>query len=297
MKRRYELTATGIDDALIGMSSDPWSQGAPQAEGLRVPPVVEGAHGIIDRPRFLFCLATRVIMKPCRLVGIRQGVTIGMDLANGTPPFRPIELFVTTPSFKFSDGNISWHLVYEDNARPTPHELDIRNTNNWMFEVSDGPAMLYETFTNGVVGPNGDPLLYMRNLTAYTPPQLQLTWKPVAEDLKCFYGLRFPYMEGHAWADLGGEGGIELEVGRRVSLYASVLQSNPATRPADVAPTLVGGVKSAPQGIPPEEAFISVLDIAAGGELPAVGPVYWRVMGGLVFEDYLGEATVEGSQP
>lgn len=295
-RRRYELSASGFDDTLVGMSSDPWSQNRPQGAGLRIPAVLPGDTGPLGRPRYLFCLATRKILNPCKLIGIRQGVTIGnlFLTGGGELPIRayPLEFFVTTPTFRFVDGNISWHLVYEDNAYPEPHELTVTDTNNWAFNVSDGPAMLYRTFANAAVGPNGEPVDYATNLTAYTPPQLQNSWKPVANDLKCFYDLHFPYKSDHAWEAFGKDG-INLEVGRRISLYASVLQTNPATRPPGPSPIGAVGPPSslqAPNGLPPEEAFICL----ATNVLLTGGVAYWRILGSLIFDDEIEDVAGRG---
>jgi hypothetical protein len=253
--------------------------------------VLPGDTGALTRPRYLFCLATRKIMNPCKLIGIRQGVTIGnlfiTDNGEEPPSAYPLEFFVTTPTFRFVDGNISWHLVYEDNAYPEPHELTITDTNNWAFNVSDGPSMLYRTFTNAIVGPNGEPLDYAVGLTAYSPPQLQGSWKPVADDLKCFYDVRFKYDNGHAWEAFGEEG-INLEVGRRISLYASVLQTNPGARPFGPSEIGVAPNLEAPNGLPPEESFICLM-----GNLTD-GAIYWRILGALIFDDEIAVSAGRG---
>lgn len=294
-RRRIELSASGIDDGLLGLSSDPFTQGVPQAPGLRVPSVLTGDHPP-TRPRYLFLLATRKILNTCRLIGIRQGLTIGNFLNADAPSTYPLELFVTSPTWKFVDGNVSWHLVYEDNAQPNPHQLTITDTQNWAKDCSDSPAMLYSTFTNGVVNVNGAPILYMENLTAYTPPQLQNSWKPIAGDLKNFYDLRFPYTGDGAWRAFGGsDGGIWLEAGRRVSLYASILQTNPATRPNSV-PSIAGPPVAVAGGLPPEEAFVSLMAQLNSGEASSLGAQYWRVLGALIFEDEIDDATGEVSR-
>jgi hypothetical protein len=298
-RRRFELSASGIDDGRIGLSTDPWTQGASQGPGLRVPPVLPSDESPATRQRYLFLLATRKILNPCRLIGMRQGLTIGCVLLADAPVAYPLECPVTTPSWCFVDGNVSWHLVYEDNVEPNPHGPAITDTNNWAKDCSDGPAMLYNTFTNTNVGLNGEPILYMENLTAYTPPQFQNQWKPVAGDLKCFYDIRFPYSSESAWDSFAGgdnEKGIALEMGRRVSLYASILQTNPNIRAACV-PAIGAGVPNnqAPNGLPPEEAFLSLItnNVNSGEGGLGNAPVYWRVMGSLIFEDEI-ETGVRG---
>jgi hypothetical protein len=277
---RFELSASGIDDGRIGMTSDPW--GAPaQGPGLRIPPVLPSDTGDVSkRARYLFCLATRTYSAPTHLIGARQGLTIGCDSNLGTPPVRPCELQVTTPGFCFVDGNVSWHIVKERNDRPQ-NKRPVTDTQNWCHVWSNGPAMLYETFTNAVVNANGAPLIYSAGLTAYTPPLVQGVWLPLGEDLKSFYDIRFPQDSSEAWSAFGPDG-FYIEPGARVSFYASVLQTNPSTR-GNLAKAAVAA--GAPYGLPPEEAFITLMT-PTGAEAPIqFSPVFWRIYGSLIFED------------
>jgi hypothetical protein len=275
-KRLFELSASGIDDQLVGMSSSPWG-GTPEGAGLRIPPVPTTDTGDPAlRPRYLFCLATRTTHAPTTLIGCRQGLTLGCDLNEGDAPFRPIELQVTTPDWKFVDGNVSWHIVKERNARPR-NQRPLTDTQNWSQTWSDGPAMLYQTFTNAFVNANGAPVLYMRGLETYTPPPTQGVWLPVAEDLKSFYDIRFPQTASQAWNAFGP--GIPIETGERITFYASVLQTNPATRSTNTD-------FFNDTGLPPEEAFLQILTPTAGEPPPLqYAPVYWRIFGSLIFAD------------
>ena len=281
MKRRFELSASGIDEALVGMTSDPWSQGAPQAPGLRIPAVLPSDEGDVSkRPRYFFCLATRTAEAPFKVIGCRQGLTLGVNLAavNGEPGYQPLEFAVETPDFRFPDGNVSWHIVLERNARPR-NQKPLTDTNNWSYGWADGPAMLYDTFTNTNIGLNGQPLLYMAGLTAYTPPKLSNSWKPIAADLKSFYDIRFPQTSAQAWNAFGE--GIVVGIGTRVSLYATVLQTRPATG-------FQLGIQNSGDpinGTPPEWAFVTGYTVAGSEEAPTIGPNYWRIFGSLIFED------------
>jgi hypothetical protein len=279
--RAFELAAEGIDDGVVGMSTDPFTSGFPQAVGLRVPEVTHGGVSPLLRERYLFCLATRRISRPgTRLIGARQGATIGCDLDVGTPPFRPIELQITSPFWHFADGNISWHIVVEQNGRPTnQNSRPQTDTVSWAKDFSDGPAMLYDTFTNSVVDPNtGAPLLYMDGLTAYSPPKLHNTWRPIAGgNLNCFYDMKFDWTSDVGW-EAFGDRGVELAVGSRISFYASVLQTDPTS-------TIRSKVISSAQVLDswPEESFLQLFKQT--GEEAGSQPVYWRVFGALVFLD------------
>lgn len=278
-KRRIEVATTGIDEALQGLTSDPIGSGLPQTTGLRVPPVLPGYTTPLAQPRYRFCLATRTIAggAPTRLIGIRQGVTLGVDANGGTPPVRPVEMEIQTPTFHFPDGNISWHLVKET----VGHRVVTTPSTNapaWSYLESDGSAMLYKTFTNTNVDPvTGAPAYYNVGLTAYTPPPTPHDWLSIS-GLGDFHDVRFRWKANHAWSTLD-----EVIDGTcRISLYASVLQTNPATRTNLTIPTTYSQT-----GIIPEEVFIADWT-TGGGDAPFKGPIYWRIYGALVFEDDIG---------
>jgi len=270
--KRYEISTLGIDEGLQGLSSDPFAPtGFTSYAGLRVPVVLPGVSQA-NMPRYRFLLATRRYNGKTKIIGIRQGLTIGCDANAGTPPERPLECNVTTPGFRFSDGNVSWHLVKEEQAdrnfiRPQT------DTESWAFMQSESPAMLYQTFTNTTVNPQtGAPIYYPLGLTAYTPPATGTHWRHIAA-LGNFHDLRFPWNSPEAWDTLN----IEVEGSGRISLYATVLQTNPATR-SNGSNTVTALSSTAC----PEESFIK--------DLSAVGVVYWRVFGSLIFEDLMGDA-------
>jgi hypothetical protein len=136
--------------------------------------------------------------------------------------------------------------------------------------------MLYQTFTNSNVDPTtGAPLFYMLNLTAYTPPDLTALLEPVG-GLGNIHDLRFPWDSANAWHSFG-ESGVDIAGGGRLSLYASVLQTNPNTRGVPTLPV----VPSLSNNTTPEEAFIQAYTVT--GE-PNLGPNFWRIMGALLVE-------------
>lgn len=268
MGRTVEVSTVGIDEALQGFSTDPFGSSYPSTIGLRVPAFVPAKQTPPEpSSRYLFLLASRQVgeRQRVRLRGWRQYLTIGMSSpANINVPSRPVELEVTTPSFRFPDGNVSWHLVRE----PPTHPVNQRpNTDlaNFMFVDSDGPALLYQTAAfSAATG------FYMLNLTTYTPPlERQGTWEPIA-GLGNVHDLRALWRDDHAWDSLD----VCVEGQCRISLYASVLQTNPATR---ARPTLPAGLTA-----PPEEVFMAAMQTVAGEE---DGVRYWRVAGALIFDD------------
>lgn len=278
---RVEVSTTGVDEALQGVSSDPFStSGYSTSTGLRIPAVLSGSSTPATQPRYLFCLASLTFQDGIKLLGIRQGLTIGVDANEGSPPERVVECWVKTPNFRFVDGNVSWHLVIENQPQRNQN-IPGTNAQNWVKLQSDSPAMLYQTFTNSNTTATGAPVLYIDGLTAYAPPDLTQSWQPVA-GLGNIHDLRFPWDSGNAWKSFG-EGGVPIEGGGRLSLYASVLQSNPATRGS---PTIE--VTNLSSNAAPEECFIQNYSYGGEEEEPAGGPIFWRIMGALLVEKLVG---------
>lgn len=258
--RRFEVSTVGIDEALQGLSTDPFGSAFPTTVGLRIPAFINSPS-----TRYLFLLATRQVANKevVRVRGIRQYLTIGASAAASVSiPTRPVEFEVVTPSFRFPDGNVSWHLV-----REPPQLVDLQRPNtdlpSFAFADADQSALLYQSYVQSAA--TG---FYMLNLTAYMPPLGRLsTWEPIA-NLGNFHDIRFEWRGDHAWGALD-----EYVAGPcRVSFYASVLQTNPATRPLAVF------VNPLPPG-PPEELFINSMSTES------FSVSYWRVAGSLIFED------------
>jgi hypothetical protein len=270
---KNEVGASGIDEALQTLTSDPYGSTAPSGVGLRIPALVPNNPGAPALNRYLFLLATRQVQRRCKIVGISQYLTIGTNAysGEGSPQVRPLELAVTTPSFRFIDGNVSWHLVLEPN--PSPRTRPLTDAPNFMQHKADGPALLYGAatigadFIDGVTGaPEGG---YAGNgcITAYTAPAVQSEWRAIA-GLGCFYDIRYQQNASSIWNP-----NIEIaaDSDMRVSFYASVLQTAGTSPSQTSIPT--------PVYLPPEEGFIN-----SGWTNPVL---YWRVSGRLVVEDDL----------
>jgi hypothetical protein len=270
MGNRWEINASGIDESLQGLSSDPFGGTPAVGPGLRVPALIP-ANGA----RYLFQLAA-VDVDPrnsVHVIGWRQLVTIGMNVFAEAPAANllPIELQVTSPQWHFPDGNWSFHLVAEpyflySNQNPVaPNFAPFRTS---------GAALLYGSaaFSAGNFNPaTGAPYYYPVGMTAYAPPtDIIPTWEEIA-GLGNVHDLRAPYRVATGWDSLD----IVVKGPRRLCLYASVLQTNPATRPTPLVPS------SAPIGMPPEDAFVSAYSGVAG---EGTGPIIWRVGGSLILE-------------
>jgi hypothetical protein len=287
---RVEIVANGIDESLQLIGGDAF--GRLLSVGLRVPfaatNVAAKAPGIKGFPgpiigRYLFLIATFSISykQKARIRGYRMGATIGAKQisASGVTP-RVIEREIESPMFKFQDGNISWHLmdVGAPNAqgynplRTGPNDLD-----NFIFRWSSSPALLYETATL----PAGDP--FYVDLTAYKPPwQGRPPGTTLLPQFNTMYDLRTPYRTSQAWNSLD----IPLEGPRTVAFFASVRQTNPATRAPYTPPAGLTPEEFYSLGISQEEQFILENPPVGGGEIfPfSTGAIYWRVMGSLIVD-------------
>jgi hypothetical protein len=260
--RRHEVSTTGIDEALANLSADPFGSAFPTWTGLRVPSFVNA-----PTERYLFLLASRQLgpRETTRLRGWRQLVTIGAAV-NSDVPSRPFEMAVTTPTWRFPDGNVSWHLVREPFFDGLPGRPRPKDTASFAFQTSESPALLYldANWSSGIDPFTHAPPYYMLNMSAYTAPSgLRGQWEPLA-DLGNVHDLRAPWDAARAWESLD----VPCEGICRISLYASVLQTNPAS------PARVTDLETIPAN-PPEEAFLADVPNA----------IYWRVAGALIFED------------
>lgn len=264
-RRRVELVSVGIDEALQGLAGDPYN--GTSSVGLRVPSLV--THGAQNR--FLFLLCTFWLPEAINgwVRGFRQGWSLGerqiQSTEEGDVP-RVVEQWVTTPNFKLPDGNISWHmrLMGKDapyGLPPNPGAVFDPATGpqqNLAFRDSAGPALLFNTVASGTP--------FYVQMTAYTPPLAgQPPGEPLTGELDTFYDLKTHWDDAHDWEALD----IRIQGPCRVAFYASVQQSDPATRPSLQLPrTIVEG------GVPPEEAFLANFPNA----------IIWRVAGALVLE-------------
>jgi hypothetical protein len=279
MKRRFEIATSGADEGLQGLSSDPFGgAGTPVATGLRIPSLVN-----TPTTRYLALLATKVITTKTKVCGIRQGLEIGLDLGPQLQIVqqRPMTMCVVTPTFRFSDGaNVSWHLVRE----PMPLRVGQRpktDTDSWTYQAADTPSFLYDDFIASQTTLMGQPINYALNLTSYTPPRFVGDFQNIA-GLKSIRDIRYP------WTATGWNSIDEEVTGIcRVSLYASILQTDPLNRPGTVFGEGITTNGSA-EGSAPEENFIAKYTFTETETTPAAGPQFWRVYGSILFEDEVG---------
>lgn len=264
-RKRIEIVTTGIDDALQGRGGSPYK--GKNWIGLRVP-----AHIVDDETRYLFMLASFSISygQNARIVGFRQGWSLGLKQTLPGDAVRYVEQMVSDPWFKLPDGNISWHLRQMAIDHPKASGLS-RGANvippiaNLAFKQSDTPALLYQSATVA----SG----FYTDLTDYVPPNLGRPWgEALAPNLHTFYDLKTEWRDSHAWSALD----IPVTGPAKVQLFASVLQTDPATRTAIDLPVAPDPILEG--GLSPEEQFLINFPDA----------IIWRVAGALAveLEDY-----------
>jgi hypothetical protein len=246
---RYEISSVGFDTSLQGVGGDPDNSG--YAVGIRVP----SAPTISTPNRYFFMLARTRLNAFCKahLIGIRQMVTIGTLISNGgTPPANyPLEKEVQSPFWKFTDGNVSWHL----RRIPPTHQqqANIYNAEGLSYLDSQTPSLLYlnaPTEAGGYIAPNKIPGV------------------PLVAQLGTFYDLRWNWRDDHAFFSLDAE----IQGPCDIALFASVRQTNPETRTALVLP---GSLPAGTDSIPQEDAFVVNFPTS----------IYWRIAGALLFQE------------
>ena len=282
--RRLELSTSGIDEFKQLIGGD--GEGRITSTGLRVPPAPWSPPpvGLVHLPqvdRYTMQLVTLRVDTGRRIIirGLRQLATIGINAA--TPDATPyiVEMPVTTPNWGFQDGNIAWGLRRVNRPRERARVTDTDSFRYRFSDTSATGALVYEsaTFPPTHLSPAGRPDFYT-SLTSYVAPNRGRFYGQALDgQFSTFRDLRFDWKSDEAWDSLH----IPVEGPCSVVFYASVRQTNPATR-GSLAALLPFAM---PDGMPPEEQFL--LNFPTNGDT-GVGVQYWRVAGGIVYENVDG---------
>ena len=257
-QRRIEIATTGIDEAFQLIGADPY-RGISNV-GLRVPtlPTTD------PDKRYLFNLASFNIADgaKARIIGWRELWTLGFDqvgVETGTHRFG--EQVVRDPMFHLQDGNVSWHLrIIGPGEVPIPNLGPIDPpARDLIFRMGDNPGLLFEKVV--LASP------FYVNLSAYTPPNKGRPWgTPLQNDMATMIDTRTQWRTHGAWHHSLD---VPVDGPATVAFFASVRQSNPATRIPLVVPS-----PFFPNGLSEEEQFL----------LNFPGAIIWRVAGALVVE-------------
>jgi hypothetical protein len=258
---RYEVSTSGFDPALQGVWSDPY--GGAYNVGLMVPQVLPVVRDPQHRLLFMLAFARFGAHRKARLVGVRQLLTIAALIpqpsAEIPPPPYIFEQQVKTPYWHFTDADVSWHVMrVPPGNQPLPNKA---NADGIAFRYATGAALLFEKNPNGV---------------SYAPPNGgRPLGAPISSSLGNLHDIRYPWNSDHAQDSLD----IEIEGPCDLVFYASVQQTNPATRPSISSAGL-----TFPFGtgcLPKEEAFIGNFE----NQTTPVPVTYWRIGGSMIIEE------------
>jgi len=211
-----------------------------------------------------------------RLVGFRQYLTIGVQIATSTKATYPLERPVETPTWKYVDGNVLWGI------RKIPPKLyslpNVNNADGLAYEYSSTPAQLFETVVAGVTTPPYGGLFPGNLLT----PELGRMF-----DLRC---RRWAYPVP---CDVAFEGPCD------IAFFASVQQTNPNNRtnpPSTETQDLLGqfnGNNSIPASV---EGAPGYYVVTTSGTNAAIGQLLYDPGTGVgndqVVNAYVGQSVV-----
>lgn len=244
---RLEVTTAGYDPNLQLVGGDPY--GTPDFTGLLVPtaPTPTGKPQL----RYLFQLARIGFNNPesAWLRGIRLyaslfGYTITQGVTTG-----PFEKQITSPMWRFPDGNISWHVMvigktWRDRRNPA-------NTDSLVFLDSSAPAQLFQVPAS-VLPP-----------VAYVPPNAGRPWgKAIASDLGNIHDMRYPWRDDHAETVLN----IPIPAPCDVAIFCSVAQHDFSVDTGVPAPVFTANQFAAAT---PEDQFWSAYSNVQYGRVAA----------------------------
>ncbi len=205
------VTSVGFDPDLAGIGSTACC-GDQSMTGVAVPaaPTTECLN------RYLIRLAAAVVPRDFGLavVGLRQAVLLRAEVPNEDGSISPFELEVTSPFWRFPDGNVTFHLAWkQDQCGPLICDPDQQPATSPDVDCLDSGLLYVPPFIDGA----GFPYVALNGGIAPGDGVV---------DLSAMRDLRYPWQ--HPDWTLS-----ELQIGPGVVvLYASVWQTDPAKRPA-----------------------------------------------------------------
>jgi len=204
----YELSTQGFDPAFQDVASD--SSGGGYNVGLVIPQTPPLVNLPKNRYLFLLAYAQFAANERAKIIGMRQLVTIGQyvpeDPQDPNSALYSLEMEVETPFWHFTDGNITWYL-----QRIPQVSYPIRNAANaegLQYRYGQTPSLLFQDPPPAYVPPNGG----------------RPYGVPLTPDLSGFHDLRFREKYSSKYFEIPIVGPCD------VALYASVQQTDPATR-------------------------------------------------------------------
>jgi hypothetical protein len=242
--QRVVLCGANYDPTLAFVGSTPYP-GDLNSTGVLIPEKPTVGSGV----RYLgrLCGLRLAPNQRCIIRSIRQLLTIGADLSTADPNITvPVELPVSSPTWRFIDGAVSWHLREVDSVYAAGSGFRFNDTAPPLPPYSEGnPGFNAAVLMRALVAPDG---------TGYVPLNGGVPYGVDIAGLGDMRAMHWPWNGQYASNDLG----VEILGPRDLVLYASVYQTDPETRPLITAPTTAMG---------PEDKFITTYPNAR----------YWRV--------------------
>lgn len=210
--RLVELVSAAVDPSKAGIGSSPWL-GDISNTGVTVLPLAAAQLTPVNRQLFRLCSVDIPSGGQVRIRGLRTLVTIGQEFPvseeapAGTFVF---EREVVSPLWSFQDGNVSWHVRHEPNMFSTWEVADAAQTGG----------------TSPMLSGEDSALLYVPPFAVYVAPGSGIPPGGDADYLGTWRDQRYP------WTNTDWDLAVPVFGPGRVTMYASVLQTNPSTRVA-----------------------------------------------------------------
>jgi hypothetical protein len=212
--------------------------------------------------------------------GLPGGVLFGGEVvtstafAAGSEYTSYFERQVTSPRWRFPDGNVSWHVMAMQPNTPTPAFLVLPGgvTGNVTNQPPGSAFALANTPSILALSSAAD--------AGYTPPNGGRPFgNPLTPDLGNFHDLRFPWDSANAWHYSVD---VPINAPCDIALFASVAQTDPEGRnnPTPPASPILSAPSAGVSTLSPEDQFYLTFVETA---------VYWRIAGALVFAENCGE--------
>jgi hypothetical protein len=254
-KRRHEVASSGLDDFFANLTG--------HNTGLRIPAAAVGA--ISGEPiDYLFLLHMVDVSPGDELAGLATFLSIAApQTISESTVLYPFERQVESILWKFPDTFYEFILT-EDKVPPSGGASGAFDSDSFVFEDSQSPALLYETVHFPAVPPAPGYL----GLDDYTAPGIRGSVVLTVRD------LRWP------WTDLQSFPSLRLAPNRntRFRFYLRIRQTNPATRPElPIDDTMWAKF---PDVFTPEDGYLVASQKVLGEDTAQ----WWRCAGRIIYQ-------------
>jgi hypothetical protein len=258
---RHEFGSAGLDDFLQTL-------GDGHGTGLRIPAAAVGSQSGLPID-YLFLLHAVDLLPGDELRGVAQLLTVAAPQATTpAPPAEPVtypfENVVRTSTWHAPDSYQQWILTYENTPPTGAQRNGPLDSDSFVFEDCQSPALVYETAHFPAVPPAPGYL----GLDDYTPPAVKGSIVLVVRD------LRWPWTDDQSFPSLR----IAVHTNTRFRFYLRIRQTSAATRP--LLPIDATAWAKFPDCFAPEDGML----VASQTLLGADTFQYWRCAGRILYQ-------------